>query len=166
MGRVESGDQPERGNAVRGKIGVVGIGHERQVRRERQAGARGGLLHPGIEAFKAGRERGQSRCAADGIEIDVEDHAPARGRLHAFEPEARSDETPFLGAEQAYSQAARTSARRAARARVQAPSATATPVALSIALSPCGWPSMCALTTTQSGPRPGRSAISMRVHAG
>ena len=49
--------------------------------------------------------------------------------------------------------------------RRASPSATATPVALSIALSPCGWPSICALTTTQSRPRPGKSAISVRVRA-
>src|SRR3981081_4213456 len=73
----------------------------------RQARARRGFLHPGVEAFEAGCESGQSRCAGDRIEIDVEGHPPARGRLHAFEPEARPDETPFFGAEQANAQATR-----------------------------------------------------------
>jgi hypothetical protein len=50
--------------------------------------------------------------------------------------------------------------------RRKSSSATTTPVALSIALSPCGWPSIWALTTTQSEPWPGRSAINMRVRAG
>src|SRR5262249_29710711 len=53
-------------------------------------------------------QRGQSERAADAVEIDVENHRPPRGLVHSFEPKARSDEAPFLGAEQAYAQAART----------------------------------------------------------
>jgi hypothetical protein len=71
VGRVESCDQPDGGYAMRRKIGVVGIGHKRQVRRERQTGARGGVLDPGIETFETGCQRGQSECAANTVEIDV-----------------------------------------------------------------------------------------------
>jgi hypothetical protein len=42
VGCVESGDQPNGGNAVRRKIGVIGVSHKRQVRRDRQIGERGG----------------------------------------------------------------------------------------------------------------------------
>src|SRR5882757_6736023 len=70
---------------------------------------RGAILDPRIETFEAGRERGQSGCPADGVEIDVDEHRTPLDLVHPFEPDARSDEAPFLGAEQAYAQAARTS---------------------------------------------------------
>src|SRR4051812_45357934 len=77
--------------------------------RRAMRGQRGAVLDPRIETFEAGRERGQTGCPADGVEIDVDAHRSPLGLVHPFEPDARSDEAPFLGAEQAYSQAARTS---------------------------------------------------------
>jgi hypothetical protein len=53
-----------------------------------QAGARGGVFDPGIETFEAGRQRGQSECATDAVEIDVDDHRPSRNLVHSFEPDA------------------------------------------------------------------------------
>src|SRR5262249_61873013 len=83
-------------------------GDEPQAGRYRQTGARGGRLEQASETFEARRERSEGVGAADGVEIEVDDHQPPRRLVHLFEPDARSDEAPFLRAEQAYAQAART----------------------------------------------------------